>query len=132
MVAKATENMMVKGMNIIKRFLICICLLVSVELFGFTPFVSAEKPPENILKNGDFDLNLEGWHHWTHADAAALFQTEGKKAEPVVGKKVAYVKISKAGARYGTSNSISNLSRWRKVRPILTTCGRKAKNRELS
>ena len=89
--------MTVKAANTIKGFSICVCLLVSVWLFEFTPFASAEKPPENILKNGDFDLNLEGWHHWTHADAAALFQTEGKKAEPVAGKKVAYIKISKAG-----------------------------------
>ncbi|MDE0089324.1 MAG: hypothetical protein OXU23_26660, partial [Candidatus Poribacteria bacterium] len=81
-----------------KRFLVCICSLVLIWLFGFATFAYAEKPPENILKNGDFDLNLEGWHHWTHADAAALFQTEGKKAEPIAGKKVVYVKISKAGA----------------------------------
>ena len=97
MMQKVTANMMVKTVNTTKRFSMGVCLLVSVWIFGFTPFTSAEKPPENILKNGDFDLNLEGWHHWTHADAAALFQTEGKKAEPVVGKKVAYVKISKAG-----------------------------------
>ena len=72
-------------------------LLTLILLFGIPTLTHAEKPPENILKNGDFDLNLEGWHHWTHADAAALFQPEGKKAEPIVGKKVAYVKISKAG-----------------------------------
>ena len=72
-------------------------LLTLILLFGIPTLASAAKLPENILKNGDFDLNLEGWHHWTHADAAALFQPEGKKAEPVVGKKVAYVKISKAG-----------------------------------
>ena len=72
-------------------------LLTLILLFGIPTLAYAAKPPENILKNGDFDLNLEGWHHWTHADAAALFQPEGKKAEPVVGKKVAYVKISKAG-----------------------------------
>jgi len=72
-------------------------LLTLILLFGIPTLASAAKLPENILKNGDFDLNLEGWHHWTHADAAALFQPEGKKAEPVVGKKVAYIKISKAG-----------------------------------
>ena len=72
-------------------------LLTLILLFGIPTLTYAAKLPENILKNGDFDLNLEGWHHWTHADAAALFQPEGKKAEPVVGKKVAYVKISKAG-----------------------------------
>ena len=84
-------------MNITKGILTYIYLLVSMLLVGCATLAYAEKPPENILKNGDFDLSLEGWHHWTHADAAALFQTEGKKAEPVVGKKVAYVKISKAG-----------------------------------
>ena len=66
-------------------------------LCGLATHAYAEKPPENILNNGDFDLNLEAWHHWTHAEAAALFQPEGKKAEPIVGKKVAYIKISKAG-----------------------------------
>ena len=72
-------------------------LLTLILLFGIPTLSYAAKPAENILKNPDFDLNLEGWHHWTHADAAALFQTEGKKAEPIVGKKVAYVKISNAG-----------------------------------
>ena len=84
-------------MNVTKGILTYIYLLVSILLVGFATFAYAEKLPENILKNGDFDLSLEGWHHWTHAAAAALFQAEGKKAEPVVGKKVAYVKISKAG-----------------------------------
>ena len=84
-------------MNTTKRISTPICLLILVGLFGCVMLTYAEKPPENILKNGDFDLNLEGWHHWTHADAAALFQPEGKKAEPIVGKKVAYIKISKAG-----------------------------------
>ena len=85
-------------MNTTNRIPIYICcLLISIGLLGFATLAYTAKPPENILKNGDFDLNLEGWHHWTHDTAAALFQTEGKKAEPVVGKKVAYVKISKAG-----------------------------------
>ena len=84
-------------MNTTQGISIYICLLVLIWLFGVATLGYTEKPPENILNNGDFDLNLEGWHHWTHADAAALFQPEGKKAEPVVGKKVAYIKISKAG-----------------------------------
>ena len=84
-----------------KGILTYISLFVSILLFGFVTFIYAEKPPENILKNGDFDLNLEGWHHWTHADAAALFQTEGKKAEPIAGKNAAYIKISKAGGALG-------------------------------
>ena len=84
--------------NITKKLLIYIFSLVGIGLFGCATLAYAEKPPENILKNGDFDLKLEGWHHWTHADAAALFQTEGKKAEPIAGKNAVYVKISKAGA----------------------------------
>ena len=74
-----------------------IYLFLLIELLGFTTLAYTAKPPENILKNADFDLNLEGWHHWAHETATALFQTEGKKAEPIVGKKVAYIKISKAG-----------------------------------
>ncbi|MCY4552586.1 MAG: carbohydrate binding domain-containing protein, partial [Candidatus Poribacteria bacterium] len=85
-------------MNITKGTLTYICLSVSMLLFGLATLAYAEKLPENILNNGDFDLKLDGWHHWTHADAAALFQTEGKKAEPIAGKNAAYVKISKAGA----------------------------------
>lgn len=84
--------------NTTNRVLICIsCLVILMELFSLAILIYAAKPPENILKNGDFDLNLEGWHHWTHAEATALFQTEGKKAEPIVGKKAVYIKISKAG-----------------------------------
>ena len=90
--------MMGKGKgNTTKGVLACVCLLVLMWLFGFATLAYTAEPPENILKNGDFDLNLEGWHHWTDETAAALFQTEGKKAEPIVGKKVAYIKISKAG-----------------------------------
>ena len=92
-------NMIRRGkMNTTKGTLTYICLSVSMLLFGLATLAYAEKLPENILNNGDFDLKLEGWHHWTHADAAALFQTEGRKAEPVAGKNAVYVKISKAGA----------------------------------
>ncbi len=66
-----------------------------IGLFSVATFLYAADEPENILRNGDFDLKLEHWHLWTHADAAALFQTEGKKAEPIVGKNTAYIKISK-------------------------------------
>jgi hypothetical protein len=83
--------------NTTKGILIYTYLLGAMLLVGFATLAYAEKPPENILKNGDFDLKLQGWHHWTHADAAALFQTEGKKAEPVAGKNAVYIKISKAG-----------------------------------
>ena len=97
-----TQNMTVNTtekakINTTHGTLIFIYLCLLIGLFGSATFGYAEKPPENILRNGDFDLNLEGWHHWTHADATALFQPEGKKAEPVVGKKVAYIKISNAG-----------------------------------
>ena len=84
-------------MNTTKGISTYFYLLVLIGFFGFTTLAYAAKLPDNILKNGDFDFNLEAWHHWTHADAAALFQPDGKKAEPVIGKKVAYVKISKAG-----------------------------------
>ena len=80
-----------------KGILTYIYLFVPTLLLGFVAFTYAEKPPENILNNGDFDLHLQGWHHWAHADAAALFQTEGKKAEPITGKNAVYIKISKAG-----------------------------------
>ena len=61
----------------------------------------SEKIPENILKNGDFDDQLVGWHHWTHESANALFTTEGNKAEPIVGKNAAYIKINKEGNALG-------------------------------
>ena len=97
MMQKATANMTAKKANTTKAILAFNALLVLIGLFGFTALAYTAKPPDNILKNGDFDLNLEGWHHWTHETATVLFQMEGKKAEPIVGKKVAYVKISKAG-----------------------------------
>ena len=78
-----------------------ICLLVTICLCGLAMFAYAAEPPENILQNGDFDLKLDGWHHWTHESAAAIFQTEGNKAEPIIGKNVAYIKISKAGDAIG-------------------------------
>ena len=88
-------------MNTTKGILTLIYLFVSIVLFGFVTRIYAEKPPENILNNGDFDLHLQGWHHWTHESANALFQTEGKKAEPIAGKNVAYIKINKVGNALG-------------------------------
>ena len=82
MMQKATANMTAKKANTTKAILAFNALLVLIGLFGFTTLAYTAKPPDNILKNGDFDLNLEGWHHWTHETAAVLFQTEGKKAEP--------------------------------------------------
>ena len=108
------------------KFLSTLTLLCGIAMFAY-----AADPPENILKNGDFDLNLEGWHHWTHADAAALFQIEGKKAEPVVGKKLFMSRLARQ-ASYGTSNSISNPLHWKKAPPIPTICGQKVKSREAS
>ena len=61
----------------------------------------SEKLPDNILKNGDFDDKLDQWHHWTHDSADALFLTEGNKAELVVGKNAAYIRINKAGEALG-------------------------------
>ena len=72
-------------------------LLVLIMLLLPMMRVLADNPPLNILQNGDFDHNLEQWSHWTDASATATFQTDGKKAKPIAGKKVAYIKISKAG-----------------------------------
>lgn len=76
-------------------------LIISTLLFISATVAYTEKPPENILNNGDFDHHLQGWRHWTHESANALFQTEGKKAEPIAGKNVAYVKINKVGNALG-------------------------------
>lgn len=89
--------MIAKTVNITKEISTYVYLFVLIGLCGIATITYGAKPPDNILKNGDFDLKLEGWHHWTHADAAALFQTEGRKAEPIAGKNVVYIKISKAG-----------------------------------
>lgn len=70
-------------------------------MFSFLLFAYSEKLPENILKNGDFDDLLVGWHNWTHDSADALFTTEGNKAEPIVGKNAAYIKINKEGNKLG-------------------------------
>lgn len=72
-------------------------LFTLMLLLGFMTFVYAENPPENILKNGDFDNKLDQWHLWTHESANAVFLTEGKKAEPIIGENVAYVNIVKGG-----------------------------------
>ncbi len=89
-------------MNIRHRTPIYSCrLLLLIGLLGVVTLGYTAELPENILKNGDFDLNLDSWHHWTHADATATFQTERKKAEPIAGNKAAYIKISKAGGILG-------------------------------
>ena len=72
-------------------------LFTPMLLLGFMTFVYAENPPENILKNGDFDNKLDQWHLWTHESANAVLLTEGKKAEPIIGENVAYVNIVKGG-----------------------------------
>ena len=72
-------------------------LFVHLLLFGCAALALAADAPDNILKNGDFALNLEQWHTWTHESANALFQPEGRKAEPITGKKVAAIEIKKPG-----------------------------------
>ena len=62
-------------MNTIKSVSIYSYFLVLAWLLGFTTLAYTQKLPDNILKNGDFDLKLDGWHHWTHESAAAVFQT---------------------------------------------------------
>ena len=76
-------------------------ILVWLSLLGLATFAYAEKVPENILKNGDFDDNLAEWHNWTHESASALFLIEGRKAEPIVGKNAAYININKPGTAKG-------------------------------
>lgn len=76
-------------------------LLTLTFFFVITVLAYSVELPENILKNGDFDLKLDQWHHWTHESADALFQTEGNKAEPIVGKNAAYIKISREGNALG-------------------------------
>lgn len=66
-------------------------------LLGISTVASAENPPENILKNGDFDNQLDQWHHWTHENANANFLTGGRKAAPIIGKNTAYININDAG-----------------------------------
>ncbi len=102
MIEKTMENMTGKvKVNTTKDVSIYISLFILIWLFGLTTLSYSEKLPENILKNGDFDLKLDGWHHWTHESAAAVFQTEGNKAEPIVGKNAAYIKINKGGNALG-------------------------------
>lgn len=72
-----------------------------MSLFGLATFIYADKTPDNILKNGDFDDNLDKWHHWTHASANAVFLTEGKRAEPIIGDNAAYINIAKGGDAVG-------------------------------
>lgn len=86
---------MIKGDSIYGYFLMLVWLL------GLTMVGHTAEPPENILKNGDFDDKLAEWHHWTHESATAIFQTEGNKAEPIVGKNAAYIKINKGGNALG-------------------------------
>ncbi len=81
-----------RGLSAAMKYLFALILL-----FGSAGLAYAAAAPDNILKNGDFDLNLEQWHPWTHESAAALFQTEGKKAEPIAGKKAAAIEIKKPG-----------------------------------
>lgn len=72
-----------------------------IFLLGLSTLAYSDQLPENILKNGDFDLMLDQWHHWTHESANAVFLTEGKKAEPVVGENAAFISITKEGNAVG-------------------------------
>ena len=76
-------------------------VLSLIFLLGLSSLAHSQQLPENILKNGDFDLNLNEWHNWTHESATAVFLTEGRKAEPVVGKNAAYISITKEGNAVG-------------------------------
>lgn len=76
------------------------CSLFTFALLILVVYVSrvSADDPENVLKNGDFEFNLDGWMNWTDASAAIEVQVEGKKADPVSGEKVAYIEIIKPGA----------------------------------
>lgn len=102
MIQNMVENTTVKTMvkNMTDRILTYVCLFIPL-LIGITTFVYAENPPENILKNGDFDDRLNQWHHWTDPSANAAFLTEGRKAEPIIGENVAYINIAKGGNAVG-------------------------------
>lgn len=76
-------------------------IVVLLLILGFASQAFSEKLPNNILQNGDFDDLLNKWHHWTHDSADALFTTEGNRAEPIVGKNAAYIKINKEGNALG-------------------------------
>ena len=39
-------------------------LLALIMLLVSATLASVADAPENILKNGDFDLNIEQWSHW--------------------------------------------------------------------
>ncbi len=78
-----------------------ICTFVPLLILSFTMLAYSQEIPENILKNGDFDNQLNEWSRWTHESAEALFTTEGRKAEPIFGKNVAYIKINKPGNALG-------------------------------
>lgn len=102
MTQKTEVSMIGKAkMNTTKALLVYIPLFVLIWLFGFAVLAYPEKLPENILKNGDFDDHLDQWHHWTHESATAVFLTEGRKAEPVIGENAAYIRITKAGNALG-------------------------------
>lgn len=91
----------VKNQNQIIMKQLCNVVFSLILLLGLSTLAYSDQLPENILKNGDFDLQLEQWHHWTHESANAVFQTEGKKAEPVVGENAAYISITKEGNAVG-------------------------------
>ena len=98
MTQNMVESMTEKIMKNTNKHNLSFCLfIVLVWLLGLSIVATAEKLPENILINGDFDNQLDKWSHWTHDNANALFMTEGRKAEPIIGKNAAFVNINDAG-----------------------------------
>ncbi len=86
-------------MNTSRRDTSVLYLCVSLLMLSFTTLAYSQEIPDNILNNGDFDEQLNGWHHWTDANAGALalFATEGRKADPIAGNNAAYIKINEPG-----------------------------------
>lgn len=88
-------------MNANRRNTSVLHLYVLLLMLSFTTLAYSQKIPDNILTNGDFDNQLDGWRHWTHESADALFTTEGREADPIYGKNAAYIKINKPGTALG-------------------------------
>ena len=102
MTKKATANTKGKvAMNTSRHNTSALYLCVPLLILSFITIAYPQKIPNNILKNGDFDEQLNGWHHWTHESADVLFTTQGTKADPIKGKNTAYIKINKPGGALG-------------------------------
>jgi hypothetical protein len=60
-------------------------------------------PPDNVVINGDFELQFQSWSFWTEGGAVAERQVVNKNIDPIDGENIAYVKVTNGG---GASNHI--------------------------